>query len=82
MIRQRRKGAGAVVWQPGVDMAKADAAEGATEGATDVATDAVDPEHPRFRHVALPFGPFLAIGAVFYLFAEPWIWLHFRFSGG
>jgi leader peptidase (prepilin peptidase)/N-methyltransferase len=30
----------------------------------------------------LPFGPFLAMGAVFYLFAEPWIQLHFRFAGG
>ena len=26
----------------------------------------------------LPFGPFLAAGAVFYLFAEPWIELYFR----
>jgi leader peptidase (prepilin peptidase)/N-methyltransferase len=30
----------------------------------------------------LPFGPFLAIGAVFYLFAEPWLVVHFRFAGG
>jgi len=30
----------------------------------------------------LPFGPFLAIAAVFYLFAEPWLQLHFRFAGG
>ena len=26
----------------------------------------------------LPFGPFLAAAAVFYLFAEPWLVLHFR----
>lgn len=26
----------------------------------------------------LPFGPFLAAGAVFYLFAEPWVELYFR----
>jgi leader peptidase (prepilin peptidase) / N-methyltransferase len=26
----------------------------------------------------LPFGPFLAAAAVFYLFAEPWLQLHFR----
>jgi leader peptidase (prepilin peptidase)/N-methyltransferase len=26
----------------------------------------------------LPFGPFLAVGAVFYLFAEPWLLLAFR----
>jgi leader peptidase (prepilin peptidase)/N-methyltransferase len=30
----------------------------------------------------LPFGPFLAMGAVFYLFAEPWLVLHFRLFGG
>ncbi|MEJ7596420.1 MAG: prepilin peptidase [Kofleriaceae bacterium] len=30
----------------------------------------------------LPFGPFLAIGAVFWLFAEPWIQLHFTLPSG
>src|SRR5262249_30273555 len=30
----------------------------------------------------LPFGPSLAIAAVFSLFAEPWLQLHFRFAGG
>ena len=30
----------------------------------------------------LPFGPFLAIGAVFWLFAEPWIQLHFTMPSG
>jgi leader peptidase (prepilin peptidase)/N-methyltransferase len=30
----------------------------------------------------VPFGPFLAMAAVFYLFAEPWIQLHFRLPGG
>jgi leader peptidase (prepilin peptidase) / N-methyltransferase len=29
----------------------------------------------------LPFGPFLAMAAVFYLYAEPWIQLYFRFPG-
>jgi leader peptidase (prepilin peptidase)/N-methyltransferase len=29
----------------------------------------------------LPFGPYLAAAAVFYLFAEPWIELHFRLAG-
>jgi leader peptidase (prepilin peptidase)/N-methyltransferase len=29
----------------------------------------------------LAFGPYLAAAAVFYLFAEPWIELHFRLSG-
>ena len=30
----------------------------------------------------LPFGPFLAMAAVFYLHAEPWIQLYFLFPGG
>jgi leader peptidase (prepilin peptidase)/N-methyltransferase len=30
----------------------------------------------------LPFGPFLAMAASFYLFAEPWIHLHFHLPGG
>ncbi|HEY1558361.1 MAG TPA: prepilin peptidase [Kofleriaceae bacterium] len=30
----------------------------------------------------LPFGPYLAIAAVFYLFAEPYVLLHFRLFGG
>ena len=30
----------------------------------------------------LPFAPFLTMAAVFYLFAEPWIRLHFTLSGG
>ena len=30
----------------------------------------------------LPFGPFLAAAALFYLFAEPWIQLKFRLLGG
>jgi leader peptidase (prepilin peptidase)/N-methyltransferase len=30
----------------------------------------------------LAFGPYLAAAAVFYVFAEPWLELHFRFTGG
>lgn len=36
---------------------------------------------PSLMKAELPFGPFLAIAALFYLFAEPWIHLHFRFAG-
>ncbi|MFN0252499.1 MAG: prepilin peptidase [Kofleriaceae bacterium] len=32
---------------------------------------------PSLMRTELPFGPFLAIGAVFYLFAEPWIVVQF-----
>jgi leader peptidase (prepilin peptidase)/N-methyltransferase len=41
-----------------------------------------EPEaEPSLMRTELPFGPFLAIGAVFYLFAEPWLQIHFRLPG-
>ncbi len=39
-------------------------------------------DQPTLMKTELPFGPFLAMAAVFYLFAEPWLALHFRLSGG
>ncbi|MEO8841424.1 MAG: prepilin peptidase [Kofleriaceae bacterium] len=36
------------------------------------------PEAASIMRTELPFGPFLAMAAVFYLFAAPWIDLHFR----
>jgi leader peptidase (prepilin peptidase)/N-methyltransferase len=39
-------------------------------------------EQPSVRHVELPFGPFLAMAAMFYLFAEPWLVIRFRLLGG
>ncbi len=39
-------------------------------------------EEPSLMGAEVPFGPFLAIGALFYLFAEPWISLHFALTGG
>jgi len=39
-------------------------------------------ERPSLMRTELPFGPFLAMAAVFYLFAEPWIQLHFHLPGG
>ena len=33
---------------------------------------------PSLMRTELPFGPFLAAAAVFYLFAEPWIVMNFR----
>lgn len=37
-----------------------------------------DADAPKLRHVALPFGPFLASGAVGYLFCEPWLRAHIQ----
>jgi len=34
------------------------------------------------RTVELPFGPYLAAAATFYLFAEPWVIIRFRLLGG
>jgi leader peptidase (prepilin peptidase)/N-methyltransferase len=39
-------------------------------------------EQPSVMRTELPFGPFLAMAAVFYLFAEPWIQLNFNLLGG
>ncbi len=41
-------------------------------------SEPVEPtDAPSLMRTELPFGPFLAIGAVFYLFAEPWIVVQF-----
>jgi leader peptidase (prepilin peptidase) / N-methyltransferase len=40
-----------------------------------------EPPAPSLMRSELPFGPFLAIAALFYLFAEPWIRLQFRLLG-
>jgi len=37
---------------------------------------------PSLLRAELPFGPFLAMAAGFYLLAEPWIQLYFLFPGG
>lgn len=39
-------------------------------------------EKPSVLRTELPFGPFLAMAAVLYLFAEPWIEIHFHLPGG
>jgi prepilin signal peptidase PulO-like enzyme (type II secretory pathway) len=53
------------------------------EGPTD-APEAVAAEDaaPSLMRTELPFGPFLALAAVVYLFAEPWILVNFRLPGG
>jgi leader peptidase (prepilin peptidase) / N-methyltransferase len=39
-------------------------------------------EKPSVLRTELPFGPFLAMAAVLYLFAEPWVHFHFHLPGG
>jgi leader peptidase (prepilin peptidase) / N-methyltransferase len=52
------------------------------EPAPNADPDAATPDTPSLMRTELPFGPFLATAAVFYLFAEPWIQLHFHLPGG
>ncbi|MBL0220432.1 MAG: prepilin peptidase [Myxococcales bacterium] len=40
------------------------------------------PVETSLMRTELPFGPFLALAALFYLFAEPWILLNFHLPGG
>ena len=54
-----------------------DPGRAATEGEPEDEDDA-----PSLMRTELPFGPFLAMAAVFYLFAEPYLQLHFRLLGG
>ena len=58
--------------------------KGNTPELTDGEDEPLDGEGdaPSLMRTELPFGPFLAAAAVFYLFAEPWIVVNFRFPGG
>jgi leader peptidase (prepilin peptidase) / N-methyltransferase len=52
------------------------------DGDGDGDADGTDGRQPSLIRTELPFGPFLAMAALFYLFAEPWFQLHFRLPGG
>jgi leader peptidase (prepilin peptidase)/N-methyltransferase len=41
-----------------------------------------EPEKPSVLFTEVPFGAFLAMAAVLYLFAEPWVHIHFHLPGG
>jgi leader peptidase (prepilin peptidase)/N-methyltransferase len=61
------------------------AAQAAAPGApaSEAATAAAEgDEPPSAMRTPIPFGPFLAIAAMFYLFAEPWLHLQFHLPGG
>ena len=73
-----------LISRAGADAAPADAAPGPADGAAPAgaATDgAPTDEAPSLLRAELPFGPFLAMAALLYLFAEPWIVLHFHLPG-
>lgn len=48
----------------------------------ELANDPPPGDEPSLMQTELPFGPFLALAAVVYLFAEPWILVNFRLPGG
>lgn len=50
--------------------------------ATEAGEGAGEPEKPSVLRTEVPFGPFLAMAAVMYLFAEPWVQIHFHLPGG
>jgi leader peptidase (prepilin peptidase)/N-methyltransferase len=66
------------------DAAPADTAPADTAPADPHKPDAdqAQAEKPSVMRTELPFGPFLAMAAVVYLFAEPWIEIHFQLPGG
>jgi leader peptidase (prepilin peptidase)/N-methyltransferase len=66
---------GSVLGIAGLVYARSRASRTAGEGGAPV-------EQPRLRHSELPFGPFLAMAATFYLFAEPWMVIRFVLPGG
>jgi leader peptidase (prepilin peptidase)/N-methyltransferase len=54
----------------------------ATAGGPGDARAGAQEEEPSLGRTELPFGPFLAIAAVLYLFAEPWFHIEFHLPGG
>ncbi len=66
------------------DAPAADEAAGESPSPAGEATPAALPDGgavPSMLRMEVPFGPFLAMGAVFYLFAAPWLKLHFHLPG-
>jgi len=57
-------------------------ANDASDDADDASNEPGDDANPPLLRTELPFGPFLAMAALLYLFAEPWIQLHFHLPGG
>ena len=54
----------------------------ASEGGEAAGVGGGEADTPSLMRTELPFGPFLAMAASFYLFAEPWIHVNFHLPGG
>lgn len=76
--------AGEPTGEPTDERAPVSDAPAATEAGPTAAdaTPETGAEKPSVLRTELPFGPFLAMAAVVYLFAEPWIEIHFHLPGG
>lgn len=59
----------------------AESGAAAAEGADGEAAEGDDAE-PSLRHMELPFGPYLAAAAMFYVLAEPWLRVNLWFLRG
>ena len=68
--------------EPPPPPAPGDEAAPAAEAVPAEPSEASGDEKPSVLRTELPFGPFLAMAAVLYLFAEPWIEIHFHLPGG
>ncbi len=69
------RGAGGEL-EPGESGAKSTQIVSAEDDVGEPADDADDAEEVALRHVELPFGPFLVMAAIAYLFAQPWLRIH------
>ena len=70
----------------GLSVLNAQDAAGGPPAADPAAQSTADPaaqdDTPSLLHTEVPFGTFLAMAAVLYLLAEPWIQIHFDLPGG
>lgn len=64
-----------------VEPATSDEAATSDEPAAPSEAAPTDDDPPSLMRTEVPFGPFLAMAALVYLFAEPWIQLHFHLPG-
>ncbi len=72
---------GVVITIPALLLGRRAAAD-VDDAAPETDTDPAGEEPASMMGTEIPFGPFLAAAAIFYMFAEPWIQLHFRLFGG
>lgn len=68
---------GSLVSIPVLLLARRRAPDSGTATADQAPGDDQDDDELPFRHAQVPFGPFLALGAILYVFVEPWLAVRF-----